>query len=77
MIETTLAFWSIGAPVLIVLILIVFAIPVVLAIKFFRLMLRNKNENIRLRLEVGKLADELEKARKQRGAEGGDSLTES
>jgi hypothetical protein len=31
--------------------------------------LRNKNENIRLRLEVGKLADELEQMRKQKGNE--------
>ena len=59
------------------LVLIVFAIPVVLAIKFFRLMLRNKNENIRLRLEVGKLADELEQVRKQRGNGGDDSKGES
>ena len=59
------------------LVLIVFAIPVVLAIKFFRLMLRNKNENIRLRLEVGKLADELEQVRNQRGSGGGDSKDES
>jgi len=54
------------------IVLIVFGIPVVLAIKFFRLMLRNKNENIRLRLEVGKLADELEQIRKQRGTETGE-----
>jgi hypothetical protein len=30
-------------------------------------MLRNRNENVRLRLEVGKLADELEQARRKRG----------
>ncbi len=75
MIKTTLAFLGpIGAPEAII-VLIVFAIPIVLAIKFFRLMLRNKNENIRLRLEVGKLADELEQARRQEGTEGGDSST--
>jgi hypothetical protein len=68
MIETVLAFVSIGAPEALIL-LVVFAIPIILAMKFFRLMLRNKNENIRLRLEVGKLADELEKARTQKGAE--------
>lgn len=51
------------------IVLIVFAIPVVLAILFFRLMLRNKRENIRLRLEVGKLTDELEQARKQKETE--------
>ncbi len=55
------------------LILLAFVLPVVLAMKSFRLMLRNKNENIRLRLEVGKLVDELELARKQ----GGDSLARS
>ncbi|MHC4170972.1 MAG: LapA family protein [Planctomycetota bacterium] len=56
---------------------IVFGIPIVLAVVFFRMMVRNKNENIRLRLEVGKLADELEKARKQKGSEGGESKDES
>ena len=61
--------------VVLVIALIVFGIPIVLAIVFFRMMLRNKNENVRLRLEVGKLADELEKARKQKGGEGGDSST--
>jgi hypothetical protein len=76
MMKTALAFLGpIGAPEAII-VLIVFAIPIVLAIKFFRLMLRNKNENIRLRLEVGKLADELEKVRKQRGTEEGDSKAE-
>ena len=59
------------------IVLIAFAIPVILAILFFLLLLRNKKENIRLRLEVGKLADELEQTRKQRGTEGSDSSTES
>ena len=73
MMKIALAFLGpIGAPEALI-VLIVFAIPVVLAIKFFRLMLRNKNENIRLRLEVGKLADELEQARKQKEGEGSDS----
>ncbi|MHC4206860.1 MAG: hypothetical protein ACYSTT_19565 [Planctomycetota bacterium] len=35
--------------------------------------MRNKKENIRLRLEVGKLADELEQMRKQKDVEKGDS----
>ena len=52
------------------LILLAFVLPIVLAMKSFRLMLRNKNESIRLRLEVGKLADELEKAWTQKRAEG-------
>lgn len=71
MTKTLLAFGTIGAPEAII-VLIIFAIPVILAIMFFRLMLRNKRENIRLRLEVGKLADELEQARKQK-ARGGDN----
>jgi hypothetical protein len=72
MIKTVLAFGMFSVWEALV-VLIVFAIPVVLAIKFFRLMLRNKNENIRLRLEVGKLADELEQTRKQKEAEGSNS----
>ena len=51
------------------LILLAFVLPVILAVKSFRLILNNKKERVRLRLEVGKLADELEQARKQ----GGDS----
>ncbi len=76
MTTTTLAFVAIGAPELLI-VLIVFAIPIVLAIRFFRLMLRNKNENIRLRLEVGKLADELEQVRKRNGAKGSDTEDQS
>ena len=68
MMKMLLAFGTIGAPEALI-VLIIFAIPLVLAIMFFRLMLRNKKENIRLRLEVGKLADELEKARRQKGSE--------
>ena len=59
------------------LILLAFVLPVVLALKSFRLMLDNKNESVRLRLEVGKLADELEQVRKQREIEGGDSEVKS
>lgn len=69
MIKTALAFLGpIGAPEALI-VLIVSAIPIFLAITFYRLMVRNKNENIRLRLEVGKLADELEKVRKQKGSD--------
>ena len=56
---------------------IVFGIPIVLAVIFFRMMMRNKNENIRLRLEVGKRADEVEQARRQKGTKRGDSEGES
>ena len=76
MTDTLLAFGTVGHwefLVVLIMSLIVFGIPIVLAIVFFRLMLRNKNENIRLRLEVGKLAYELEKVRRQKGHEGGES----
>jgi hypothetical protein len=36
-----------------------------LVIWFAKKTLENKRENVRLRLEVGKLADELEQVRKQ------------
>jgi len=68
MTKTMLAFGTVGV-VEALIVLITFAIPIVLVILFFLLLLRNKKENIRLRLEVGKLADELEKVRKQKGAE--------
>jgi hypothetical protein len=57
--------------------IILFAIPVLVATVFFLLLLRNKKENIRLRLEVGKLADELEKVRKQKSAVRDDSMNKS
>jgi hypothetical protein len=64
MINNILASWIPG-PYELLIILIVFGTPIVLIILFFRLVLRNKRENVRLRLEVGKLADELEQMRKQ------------
>jgi len=66
MINNILAFMMLG-PWELIVILVVFGIPVVLIVMFFRLLLRNKRENVRLRLEVGKLADELEQARKKAG----------
>jgi hypothetical protein len=69
MINNILAFWTPG-PLELVVVLIYFGIPVVLIILFARFLLRNKRENVRLRLEVGKLADELEQIRKQKGDEG-------
>ena len=56
---------------------IVYGIPIVLVILFARLLLRNKRENIRLRLEVGKLADELEQMRKKKDNENIDSSDKS
>ena len=66
MINNILAFMMLG-PWELIVILVFFCIPVVLIVMFFRLLLRNKRENVRLRLEVGKLADELEQARKKAG----------
>ena len=64
MINNILAFGMPG-PIELLIILISFGIPVLLIILFARFLLRNKRENVRLRLEVGKLADELEQMRKQ------------
>ena len=66
MINNILAFWMPG-PIELLIILISFGIPVLLIVLFFRLLSRNKRENVRLRLEVGKLADKLEQVRKKAG----------
>ncbi len=63
MINNILAFWTLGT----IELLIILGIPVLLIILFFRFLSRNKRENVRLRLEVGKLADELEQVRKKAG----------
>ena len=55
--------------VIVFVMFIVYGIPIFLVIWFARLLLRNKRENVRLRLEVGKLADELEQMRKKQGDE--------
>ena len=64
-------------PLEILIVLVFLAIPIILIIVFLRLLSRNKRENIRLRLEVGKLANELEQARKQKGAEESNSANKS
>jgi len=56
MINNILAFWMPG-PIEFLIILISLGIPVLLIILFARFLLRNKRENVRLRLEVGKLAE--------------------
>jgi len=71
-----LAFFVPG-PLEILIILVFLPIPIILAVVFLRLLLRNKKENIRLRLEVGKLADELQQARKQKNTENDDSSSGS
>ena len=40
-------------------------VPILAVLWFVRKALENKRENVRLRLEVGKLANELEQVRKQ------------
>jgi len=61
-----------GAPgaIEILIILIVLGIPIALVIVFARYLTKNRRENQRLRLEVGKLADEVERMRKKNEAEG-------
>ena len=51
--------------IIIVLMIVVYAIPIALVIWFAKKTIENKRENVKLRLEVGKLADELEQVRKQ------------
>lgn len=76
MIDCFLGFWAPGSFEIFV-ILIFLGISIVLIVVFLRLLLRNKEENIRLRLEIGKLADELEKVRKKKSAESDDSINTS
>jgi len=60
-----------GAPggleliIVIVLFIITWILPIAVVIYVIRLLIKNKQENQRLRLEVGKLADELQRMRKQ------------
>lgn len=61
-----------------IIILLVAGVPVLLIVLFLRFVVRNKRENVRLRLEVGKLADELEQARKKsQGEQNGKPSTPS
>lgn len=69
MANTIVSFLSPG-PIELFTILIVLGVPVVVIVFVVRYALRTGRESRRLRLEVGKLADELEQMRKQtRGAE--------
>jgi len=55
--------------VVVILIWVIMAVlPILAVIWFARKTMENKRENLRLRLEVGKLADELEQIRKQQHA---------
>ena len=52
-------------PLEIIVVLLIFGIPVALVVFFIRHLSKGRKENQRLRMEVGKLADELEQARKE------------
>ncbi len=74
-----LAFGVPGGPELIivsVLFALSYIVPVVVVIYIIRLLIRNKQENQRLRLEVGKLADELQRMRKQNESKSGAAPTQ-
>jgi len=64
MTNSVLSFLSPG-PIELFVILIVLGVPVVLIVLLVRYALRASTESRRLRLEVGKLADELEQIRKK------------
>jgi len=51
--------------VILFIFLLVIAAPILVIVLIIRSLIRNKRENQRLRLEVGKLADELERMRKK------------
>jgi hypothetical protein len=51
--------------VIVTMMAVMAAAPILVVIWFARKTLENKRENVKLRLEVGKLADELEQVRKQ------------
>ena len=73
MVNEILAMWMPGIAellVVVVILLITFVLPIVAIVWIIRSLVRNKKENQRLRLEVGKLADELERARKQNEEKG-------
>lgn len=76
MINNILAFWMPG-PIELLIILIFLGVPILLIILFVRYLVRSNEERRKLRLEMGKLADELEQMRKQKGDEEKDSLDKS
>ena len=76
MITNILAFWTPG-PIEVLIILIFTVLPIYLVVKFYKLLSLNKRENVKLRLEVGKLADELEQTRKKKDVENNSSSDKS
>jgi uncharacterized membrane-anchored protein YhcB (DUF1043 family) len=69
MVDSISAYWTPG-PIELIVILVVLGIPILLIVLFFRYLSRSSKERQRLRLELGKLADELEQMRRK--AQGGD-----
>lgn len=70
MLGKCLAFWTPGPLELIVILiigLVFYVLPILLVIWIIISLVRNKRENQRLRLEVDKLANELQQIRKQMG----------
>ena len=68
MLGKCLAFWIPGFLELIIISiigLVVYVLPILLVILIILSLVRNKRENQRLRVEVGKLADEVQQIRKQ------------
>ncbi len=77
MINNILAFWMPG-PIELLIIFIYLGVPILLISLFVRYLVRSNKERRRLRLEVGKLADELEQVRKQgKGGQKDNSSSES
>ena len=64
MLNDILLFWTPG-PLEVLIVLLVWGGIIAGIVMFVRYILGNRRENIRLRLEVGKFADELEQTRKQ------------
>ena len=64
MLDKCLAMWTPG-PLELIVVFIVYVLPILVVIWIIRSLVHNKRENQRLRLEVGKLADELQQIRKQ------------
>jgi uncharacterized membrane-anchored protein YhcB (DUF1043 family) len=64
MINVLIASWAI-TPLGLLVILITMGIPIILIVLIVRFLIKANKERQRLRLELGKLADELEQVRKQ------------
>lgn len=64
MIESILSFGTPGAAEWLI-ILMISLVPVVIIVWFIKYLLKKTRESQRLRLEVGKLADEVEQLRKK------------